>query len=666
MTKRIGISCLLLFLACPLFAVAAAGSCARLVSSHSSLSAALAEGNLSDAREIGKSLLDATSCEIPEPVWQDLLRLAVLDGDGSLLARLRAQQSPTRRAFQLELAALEVQARRGDPDAATAMDDRLQSSGTDAATDIAAFAYRVRDTDAARASAALRKHVNDAMAPGNSASMRLDAGMFLAAQLLHGQQHERALDIARRNLLTLSVVDADQRALRSHEVLRTIAQAHWQAGRIDAAQKQFQAATHAFAENRTRVLADSRADPARFRWRTGRLFLDYGRFLVEQATACDDPARKQELLASALQVIEQFKQAELEQLLVGLCPTSPSERSSDRTRLPAHALVVLPVRWSNDSQHVLAIHRDGIEVFQPKSTPTEMDALANELREALEQRDPRHREVSVRLYRALIEPLEAIVQQHEIDRIGFVPDASLRQVPLAAVFDGKRYLLERFEITTAPTLEFLLGETTVADRHHLLMASLDEARAGYPALPGVRVETAFLQHRLPSDWTLTRMSNSEFTTGAFQQALASDPAAWIHFATHGEFSAEANRSFLLTYDGQLPTSQLRETLALTNSQANLKLLTLSACQTAAGDDRAALGMAGTLLSTGAENVLASLWFLRDAAAAELIGDFYNSLLKDPTQPASALRAAQLAAIQSTTRNEPDDWAPFLMLGRLQH
>jgi CHAT domain-containing protein len=57
----------------------------------------------------------------------------------------------------------------------------------------------------------------------------------------------------------------------------------------------------------------------------------------------------------------------------------------------------------------------------------------------------------------------------------------------------------------------------------------------------------------------------------------------------------------------------------------LELLTLSACETAAGDDRAALGLAGIAIKAGARSALATLWNINDEASVDLVVDFTAGL-----------------------------------------
>ena len=120
----------------------------------------------------------------------------------------------------------------------------------------------------------------------------------------------------------------------------------------------------------------------------------------------------------------------------------------------------------------------------------------------------------------------------------------------------------------------------------------------------------------------------------------------MHLATHGQFAAEAAESFLLTAQGKLTMQHLAQIVGrLRFRDRPLELLTLSACETASGDDRAALGLAGVALQAGARSAVATLWLVHDEAAAVLMGAFYRSLQVPGTSRARALQQAQLHLAQ---------------------
>jgi CHAT domain-containing protein len=101
--------------------------------------------------------------------------------------------------------------------------------------------------------------------------------------------------------------------------------------------------------------------------------------------------------------------------------------------------------------------------------------------------------------------------------------------------------------------------------------------------------------------------------------------------------------------------------SVSSSNELIDLLTLTACQTAVGDDRAALGLAGIAIQAGAKSAIASLWYINDATTRDFSQTFYQNL--KVTDKAKALQAAQIKMIRSnTTESRPAYWAPYVLVG----
>jgi len=138
----------------------------------------------------------------------------------------------------------------------------------------------------------------------------------------------------------------------------------------------------------------------------------------------------------------------------------------------------------------------------------------------------------------------------------------------------------------------------------------------------------------------------------------------VHIASHGKFDKDPRKTFLLTYDGKLTMNDLEQLIGMSKFRKEpVELLTLSACQTAAGDDRAALGLAGVALKAGARSAIATLWFINDEATSELVADFYRQQSVNPSfSKAQALQQAQINMLKQEQYKHPAYWAPFLLIG----
>src|SRR5262249_4887446 len=147
-----------------------------------------------------------------------------------------------------------------------------------------------------------------------------------------------------------------------------------------------------------------------------------------------------------------------------------------------------------------------------------------------------------------------------------------------------------------------------------------------------------------------------------ENALKETPVNIVHVASHGQFSSDATKTFLLTFDGKLTMDRLDQYIGLFRFRDDpLELLTLSACETAAGDDRAALGLAGIGIKAGARSALGTLWFINDQSTAMLITEFYQQL-KDPSvSRAVALQRAQIKLLDDLRYQHPGYWSPFLLI-----
>jgi len=182
---------------------------------------------------------------------------------------------------------------------------------------------------------------------------------------------------------------------------------------------------------------------------------------------------------------------------------------------------------------------------------------------------------------------------------------------------------------------------------------------GFPPLPNVAEEITRI-HRL---YDGAMLENSTFTLSNFEKDLDERPYSIVHVASHGKFDKDAHNTFLLTYDGKLNMDTLQRYMASTTYRKQpVELLTLSACQTAVGDDKAALGLGGIAVKAGARSALATLWYINDQASSILVADFYEDLKEPGISKAKALQQTQLKLLKDRRYEHPSYWSPFLLIG----
>lgn len=265
-----------------------------------------------------------------------------------------------------------------------------------------------------------------------------------------------------------------------------------------------------------------------------------------------------------------------------------------------------------------------------------------------------------KLYDWLIRPAEAELAKSGVNTLVFVPDGALRNIPIATLHDRHHYLVEKYSIALAPSLQLLDPKPLPKKQLKALTVGLSESRHGFAPLSNVPLELEQIHSEVPGVVLL----NQKFTSSAFQNQLKASPFPIVHIATHGQFSSKAEQTFILSWDNRIDVHQLDNILQPKKQSESgaIELLVLSACQTAAGDKRAALGLAGIAVRAGARSTLATLWSVDDAATTQLMSQFYWELANSTVTKAEALRRAQLKLIKDPSQQHPIYWAPYVLVG----
>jgi CHAT domain-containing protein len=145
--------------------------------------------------------------------------------------------------------------------------------------------------------------------------------------------------------------------------------------------------------------------------------------------------------------------------------------------------------------------------------------------------------------------------------------------------------------------------------------------------------------------------------------LQSSDFSAIHWKTHGTFSSDPAETYVVAYQERITTNTLNDLLQIGTRSGSrpLELLVLSACETARGDNRAVLGLAGLAARTGTRSVLSTLWIAQDTPNTEFMDHFYAALSQPGVTKAEAVRQAQLNLIR-TNGQTPHIWANYVLIG----
>ncbi|MTJ06552.1 CHAT domain-containing protein [Anabaena sp. UHCC 0204] len=247
---------------------------------------------------------------------------------------------------------------------------------------------------------------------------------------------------------------------------------------------------------------------------------------------------------------------------------------------------------------------------------------------------------SQQLYQWLIAPQEAELQKRGITNVSFVMDEGLRSIPIAALHDGKQFLIEKYSLGMIPSFSLINTSYSSLKNSQVLAMGASEFSKDQkqPPLKAVPIEL----DNITKLWNGKSFLNQSFTLENLKIKRQENPFSIIHLATHVDFiSGDAGNSYIQLYDRKLGVDKVRD---LGWNNPPVELLVLSACKSAFGDKDAELGFAGLALKTEVKSVVASLWYVSDAGTLGLMTEFYRQLKTAPIKT-EALREAQLAMIQ---------------------
>jgi CHAT domain-containing protein len=372
----------------------------------------------------------------------------------------------------------------------------------------------------------------------------------------------------------------------------------------------------------------------------------------------DDPAK----LEQARKVIESLQLEELNDFLQASCLDTQDDISLDQIADEQRVAIIYPILLSNRIEVIVRLPQQPLRRYTSPIPQTELASLIQLLRDTVGSEfysiSLDFLEPATRMYDLLIRPMRDDLDATQPETLVFVLDGGLRNLPMAALFDGEQYLMQEYPIAVVPGLQLVDPQPIQSRRLEALTFGLTQSRQGFSELPNVEKELNAIRDTIDSKTWL----NEDFTRLQFETTVSDDADPIVHLATHGQFSSNINDTFILSWDDKIFVNDLSQWIS--ERDRPIELLVLSACETATGDQKAALGLAGMAVRAGARSTLASLWRVDDAATFEVMQRFYQELATTPgISKAKALQNAQKFILGDRPEFEhPFYWAPFILVG----
>lgn len=373
-----------------------------------------------------------------------------------------------------------------------------------------------------------------------------------------------------------------------------------------------------------------------------------------------------ENLEKAIREVDALQLAELENFLgCNLAASRPIDQVTD-----PKAAIIYPIILEDRIAIISELpgSQQRLNYQETRVPQREVEQTLKELRDNLTApgNTPEVLEAAQKVYGWVIKPVEPFLDQSpQVETLVFVLDGSLRNIPIAVFYDGKQYLIEKKQaIAVAPRVKLFTPKSS-EQRLYVQTGGVGIPQVidgtSFPAIERLREELERISEKTRTSQPLL---DEDFTKTNIQQQLQESNFNAIHWKTHGVFSSNPEQTFIAAYNDRILAQDLNSLMQTGSSSGvrPLELLVLSACETAQGDDRAVLGLAGIAVRTGARSVLSTLWVAKDAPNTEFMVRFYEELSKPGMTKAQAVRQAQLALLKEYGYTTPHIWGTYVLVG----
>lgn len=404
------------------------------------------------------------------------------------------------------------------------------------------------------------------------------------------------------------------------------------------------------------------------------------RELIDLLLSKNESDINQKDLKIAIQQINNLQLAELQNFLQCQLNLEPVNINQVVDKEDPTAAIFYPLILSDRLEVILKLpNQEKLIHYHSNIKQLDLENILEQLRSHLTNRysgRDEYEPLSSQIYNLLIKPAEQYLAKKPIKTLVFVLDGSLKNIPISSLWDAEnqKYLIQKYRIASTPGLQ-LLGPKRLEKRQlKALIAGLTEKgevkiegrNFEFKPLTFVRKEVDNIKDILPESKPLV---DNDFDNKNLLKQIQSSSYPILHLATHGNFSSNPQETFILTAaNNYLNLNELKNLVKVGKKKQTdaIELMVFSACETATGDKRAALGMAGVAVQAGAGSTIATLWSVFDESTSVLMKQFYQHFKQNfqlgEASKAESLRQAQLYLLDSDNYQHPYYWSPFILIG----
>ncbi|MEW6110306.1 MAG: CHAT domain-containing protein [Nitrospirota bacterium] len=383
-------------------------------------------------------------------------------------------------------------------------------------------------------------------------------------------QHKKALELTRRAVFSAQQVNAPE----------SLYLWQWQTGRllkvlwkIDDAILAYRHAINTLQSLRHEMSICYGSVRSTFRESMEPVYFEFVDLLLQRAASMQNREEYEPYLIEAREAIELLKVVELRDYFQDDCIDATRSRITKLDIVSKTAIVIYPIVFP-DRTELLVSFPTGLKRFSVRVSADTLTQEIKNFRQKLEKRTTReYLPLAQKLYDLLIRPFEPDLKSLSTDTLVFVPDGPLRTIPMAALHDGNQFLIDKYAIAITPGLNLSDPRPITRDSVRVLIAGLTDSVQGFPPIPSVKIEVQSI-HDLYGGKILF---NQNFLSSSLENELKDEQFTIVHIASHGQFTSDVKKTFLLTFDDRLTIDQLDQYVGLFKFREDpLELLLISA------------------------------------------------------------------------------------------
>ena len=424
-----------------------------------------------------------------------------------------------------------------------------------------------------------------------------------------------------------------------------------------------------------------------FKTHIRQLFLEYIAFFLDMPKPNENDSKKiiaqyEKLTEKIITQLEKLKELEIDnyfddECLVYLQSLKKKQRKSTSNSINNETAILYIIDLNDQFAVFLKING---KIFVKRVNNKKFLDKAQTFIACINRISDDYKRNAIFFYDNIIKPFET--QLNEVKTILIVPDGIFRTIPFAALFnnDKNEFLIDKYALSILPSKELADSEPSAITKLLKLKNTCLEYNKKFVMVNGLskkKYDNSEIKYVKDEVKSITQLIGGQllldefFTESKFKDFFQQNDYSIVHIATHGKFDNYASNSYIQTYDKKINLDKIETLMRCVKYRDNqIELLTLSACQTALGDEWAAMGLAGVALKAGVKSAIASFWSVDDKTTSLLMKSFYQNLFGNsqisnkPLTKAEALQMAQKKVKNDLKLNHPHPyyWAGFLLIG----